>query len=591
MEKKYKLIIIGLIVSMILVALIGGILFFLTDAFKSNETLFKKYLAQDIKNISTVFDFSKEEKYIDFIRKNDYSENSNINISFLENENDQEEIYNIKVEGINKVSEKSLYKDIKANYESEELAHIELLRQNEIYGFRLSNLVQQFVSIENATMYYVVSNLGYNGKYFQEKMNLDNFDFTGLFDFTDEELQAIEETYYNEIFSDIDSESYSSKNKVMITLNNGESITTKQYTLTLSKTELDKIYKKILKHAIDDQIILSKLEKIDKELIEAGFNEEDGKSIKNIYISKLQEIYDSIEYLGQNDKTIKFNIYQSKGITYRTSMKTEMGEYILDLNKKDGTELSYKIVKYTPEGEDVYVYSIKKGLDNSKIFTYKDNYQNIDFGFGEDESESEVDIIANILYKSDNISRLKIDLNSKIDFSKSNKIETRFTDKNNIILNNYESDTIDNIFAVLRTKIIENFEQKQSIIKTKMMNNIMLWIDKKETDRINEEKNIKELNIKKFNNKFILYEGENIEFDTLKKLLITAGKNMKEYSVEEVNGKKQLKLIIQAGSKNEAATEKIIQSWEKNENTYNIKMEYSNEGYINAIAISVYENK
>ena len=591
MEKNYKLIIIVLIVLMILVSIIGGVLYFATDAFKSNENLFKKYLAQDIKNISTVLDYSKEKEYIDFIRKNNHTESSDINISFLENENDQEEIYNIKTEGINNFLERALYKDIKANYGSEELAHIELLRQNEIYGFRLSNLVQQFVSIENATMYYVVSNLGYNGKFFQERMNLDEFDFSGLFDFTDEEIQTLKENYYNAIFSDINQNSYSSKNKVMITLNNGESITTKQYTLTLSKTELDKIYKRVLKQAIDDQIILSKLEMIDKEIIEAGFNEYNDQSLKNLYVSKLQEIYDSIEYLGQNDKTIKFNIYQSKGITYRTSMKTELGEYILDLNKKNGTELSYKIVKLTQEGEDVAVYSIKKGLDNSKIFTYKNNNQSIEVGVGEEVLENEINIIANILYKSNNVSRLKIDLKSKIDFSNLNKIDEKFTDKNNIILNNYENNTIDNIFSTLRTRIIGNLEQNQSKIKTKLMNNIMLWIDKKENERINEEKNKHDMDVQRFNNKFVLYEGENIEFDILKKLLITAGKNMKEYVVEEVNGKKQLKLIIQSGNKNEAATNKIIQSWEKSRNTYNIKMEYSDDGYINAIDISVYENK
>ena len=119
----------------------------------------------------------------------------------------------------------------------------------------------------------------------------------------------------------------------------------------------------------------------------------------------------------------------------------------------------------------------------------------------------------------------------------------------------------------------------------------MLWIDKKENERINEEKNKHDMDVQRFNNKFVLYEGENIEFDILKKLLITAGKNMKEYVVEEVNGKKQLKLIIQSGNKNEAATNKIIQSCEKSRNTYNIKMEYSDDGYINAIDISVYENK
>ena len=587
MERKFKLIIIILIILMFFIAILGGILYFTTDVLKSDEMLFKKYLAQDIQNIATVFDFSQEENYIDYIRKNDYTENSDINVSFLENENDQEEIYNIKTEGISNNSEKSFYKDIKANYSSEELAHIELLRQNEIYGFRLSNLVQQFVSIENATMHYVVSNLGYNGKYFQEKMNLDSFDFTGLLDFTDEEIQTIKENYYNIIFSDINSNSYSSKNKVMITLNNGESITTKQYTLTISKTELDKILKKILKQAIDDQIILSKLENIDREIVEAGFNEQEGESLKDIYISKLQKI----EYLGQNDEIIKFNVYQSKGTTYRTSMKTDLGDYIIDLNKKDGTELSYKTIKLTQEGEDVSVYSLKNSLNNSKKMTYKDNNQSLEISIGVENSENSISIIGNAIYKNPSINSLKIDLKSIIDFSNKKQIENKFTDKNNIILNNYENDTIDSIFANLRDRIIKHLEQKKSIINTKMMNNILLWIDKKETNRINEENNAQELAKQKFNNKFVLYEGENVDIDTLKKLLLIAGKNMKDYRVEEVNGISQIKLIIQPGEKNEAIADQIAKVLEKNKKTYNIKMEYSDDGYVNAINISVYEKK
>ena len=170
MERNFKLISIIIIVLIVLVAIVGCILFFATDLLKSDEILFKKYLAQDIQNIAEVFDFKNEEMYLDYIKENDYTENTDITLSYIENENDQEEIYNIKTESINNTTDKSYYKNIKINYESEELSNIELLRQNEIYGFRLSDLVQQFVSIENATMYYVVTNLGYNGNYFVDEV-------------------------------------------------------------------------------------------------------------------------------------------------------------------------------------------------------------------------------------------------------------------------------------------------------------------------------------------------------------------------------------------------------------------------------------
>ena len=588
MEKNVKLIIIVLVIAMFLLAITGGVLYFTTDLFKSNEKLFQKYVSQNIKNIANVFDVSTEEKYIDYIRKNDYTENTEISLSFLENDNDQEEIYKIQSEGIVNNTDKELYKNIKANYGQEELANIELLRQNEIYGFRLSNLVQQFISIENATMYYVVSNLGYNGKYFQEKMKLEDLDFTGLFDFSEEEIQKLKEDYFNVIFSDINPKSYSSKSGVMITLTNKDSITAKQYSLTLSKTELDKIYKKVLNQAINDQIILSKLERIDNEIKEIGINEPEGESIKERYITKLKAIYDSIEYLGQNDEMITFDVYQLKGKTYRTSMKTKAGEYIIDLNEKDGIELNYKTIKLTEEGEDISIYSLGKKQDSSRHFSFEDSNQSVEFILGIKNDENIIKAATELIYKSKEISQLKVNANSVLDFSNKKRIETGFDKNPNIILNNYESDVIDNLFENLKNRAIKNLEEKQAIINTKMVNNLLLWIDKKEVERKNEEQNNLELIKQRFNNKFVLYEGENVNQETLIKLLETAGKNMTDIKV--LNGK-QIEILIKPGENNEEKAKQIIDAISKKKYSYNIKMQYNEEGYINAISISLYEKK
>ena len=494
MEKKLKIIIILSIVAMFLIAITGGILYFTTDLLKSKEALFQKYLLQNVQNIATVFDVSTGEKYIDYVRNNDYTENTEIDFSYLENENDQEEIYKITTEGISNNSENAFYENIKASYGTEELANIELLRQNEVYGLRLSNLVQQFISIENATMYYVVSNLGYNGSYFQEKLSLNSFDFTGLFDLTDEEINQLGQKYFQVIFSDIDSKSYSMKNDVTITLSNKDSLEkAKQYTLTLSKTEVDKIYRKVLNEAINDSIILAKLEHMDNEIKEIGIIVPEGESLKERYTKKLQEIYDSIEYTGQNNQMITFNVYQYKGITYRTSMKTDAGEYIIDLNNKNGTELSYKTIKLTPEGEDVIIYTLGKQTDGLRHIAYEDNDKNYDISLKAISDENKITETGNILYQSENINQIKIDLQTEFDFSNKKPIDKKFEENNNILLNNYESDTIENVFVSLNDRIIKQIEDKKIIINTKLLNNISIWIDKKETERKNAELNSLEL--------------------------------------------------------------------------------------------------
>ena len=559
MEKGVRLIIIILFVVMILVSIVGGVLYFTTDMLKSNETLFQKYLAQNIKNFANIADVSNEKKYIDYLRKNDYTKKTNIELSFLEDANDQEEIYSIVEEGISNNSENSSYRNIKVRYASEDLANIEFLNENDTYGFRLADLVQQFVSVKNASVAYFISSLGYDGKYFQEKMNLDSFDFSGLFDFSDEEIKTLKEKYFKEIFSDIAKKSYTSKKNVLITLNNGESVTTKQYTLTLSKTDVDKIYKKILNQAIKDKIILDKLNHLDNEIKEAGFNEP--KSLEEMYTSKLQSIYDSIEYLGQNETKIIFNVYQQKGITVRTSIKTDSGEYIIDLNNKNGTELSYKTIKLTEQGEDTKVYSLGKGIEESRNFSYEDDKQNLSIELNTENLQNGISVDGKIVYKNEKINKLEANLKTEFDFSNKKQIETHFQENNNIILNDFEGDMINNIISQLKNIEINKLEEKRSKVNAKLLNNILLWVNKQEEKRIEEEKNNIELRKQRFNNKFSLYEGEEIDYDTVQKMI-----------------------------KNEAKADELANAI-TNRYKYNIKMEYNEEGYISAINVSIFEKE
>lgn len=585
MEKGVRLIIIILFVVMILVSIVGGVLYFTTDMLKSNETLFQKYLAQNIKNFANIADVSNEKKYIDYLRKNDYTKKSNIELSFLEDANDQEEIYSIVEEGITNNSENSSYRNIKVRYASEDLANIEFLNENDTYGFRLADLVQQFVSVKNASVAYFISSLGYDGKYFQEKMNLDSFDFSGLLDFSDEEIKTLKEKYFKEIFSDIAKKSYTSKKNVLITLNNGESVTTKQYTLTLSKTDVDKIYKKILNQAIKDKIILDKLNHLDNEIKEAGFNEP--KSLEEMYTSKLQSIYDSIEYLGQNETKIIFNVYQQKGITVRTSIKTDSGEYIIDLNNKNGTELSYKTIKLTEQGEDTKVYSLGKGIEESRNFSYEDDKQNLSIELNTENLQNGISVDGKIVYKNEKINKLEANLKTEFDFSNKKQIETHFQENNNIILNDFEGDMIKNIISQLKNIEINKLEEKRSKVNAKLLNNILLWVNKQEEKRIEEEKNNIELRKQRFNNKFSLYEGEEIDYDTVQKMIKNVSQNMTDYQV--VNGK-QIKILIQQDSKNEAKADELANAI-TNRYKYNIKMEYNEEGYISAINVSIFEKE
>ena len=588
-DNKIKIIIIILIVLIFLVGIGGTVLYFTTDMLKSSKILFQKYIAQDMQNIVDVFEVSKEEQNIDLLRKSDYKEATNATLKYLEKENDEQEVYTIKEEGINKAQENSSYRNISMLYGDNVLMSVDLLSQNNTFGFRLANLVQQFVSVQNATVPYFVSSMGLDGSIFQE--TLKGVDVAGLLDFSDEEVEQLTNTYMSVVLKDLDKAHYSSKRNSIITLNNKESVTTNAYTLTITKNELDKLYKKLLNQAINDNIILAKLDSIDSKIKEAGFKEAEGKSLKEQYISNLKKIVDGLEYQGEDSRKISVTVYEQKGRTVRTLIKTENAEYEIDLDSSNGKKLSLKTTEITGEEKKIKLYTLGK-TDNeqgrNREFSYSDENQNLEVALNTVQTDSEIAVDTNVNYKSTDITSIDFTSKTQIELSANEAIPVNFDETNNILLNNYEGDRILSILDSLKNRAIASLEQSQSIINTKLLNNIILKIDEKEQKQQQQEKDNEELKKEKFNNKFILYEGENVEQEYVQKLIKTVSENMEDYQV--VSGT-QIKILIKEGVKNEQKANEILTAIDSSKNTFNIKLNYDEQGYVNSIDITVYEKK
>ena len=588
-DNKIKIIIIILIVLIFIVGIGGTVLYFTTDMLKSSKILFQKYIAQDMQNIVDVFEVSKEEQNIDLLRKSDYKEATNATLKYLEKENDEQEVYTIKEEGINKAQENSSYRNISMLYGDNVLMSVDLLSQNNTYGFRLANLVQQFVSVQNATVPYFVSSMGLDGSFFQE--TLKGVDVVGLLDFSNEEVEQLTNTYMSLVLKDLDKAHYSSKRNSIITLNNKESVTTNAYTLTITKNELDKLYKKLLNQAINDNIILAKLDSIDSKIKEAGFKEAEGKSLKEQYISHLKEIVDGLEYQGEDSRKISVTVYEQKGRTVRTLIKTENAEYEIDLDSSNGKKLSLKTTEITGEEKKIKLYTLGK-TDNeqgrNREFSYSDENQNLEVALNTVQTDSEIAVDTNINYKSTDITSIDFTSKTQIELSANEAIPINFDETNNILLNNYEGDRILSILESLKNRAIASLEQSQSVINTKLLNNIILKIDEKEQLQQQQEKDNEELKKEKFNNKFALYEGEDVEQEYVQKLIKTAGENMEDYQV--ISGT-QIKIFIKEGVQNEQKANEILTAIEDSRKTFNIKLNYDEQGYVNSIDITVYEKK
>ena len=72
----------------------------------------------------------------------------------------------------------------------------------------------------------------------------------------------------------------------------------------------------------------------------------------------------------------------------------------------------------------------------------------------------------------------------------------------------------------------------------------------------------------------------------VKKLLKTVGQNMSDYKV--ITGT-QMRMYIKEGEQNEEMANKIWSVIEESRETFNVKINYNEEGYVESIDLTVYQ--
>ena len=259
------------------------------------------------------------------------------------------------------------------------------------------------------------------------------------------------------------------------------------------------------------------------------------------------------------------------------------------MDQKNGKTLSLNTTEIKDDQKITKIYTLGKASNeqsDSRTFTYSDSTQNLTINIESLSQENGMEINANANYTSDKITSIDFNSKTNIELSANEAIPVYFDDNNNIILNDYEGDQIKSILNNLEKRAITSIENTQSIINTKLIGNIILKIDENQQKIEQEQKSEEELKKEKFNNKFILYEGEDLELEYIKKLLKTVGQNMSDYNV--ITGT-QMRMYIKEGEQNEEKANEIWNAIEESRETFNVKINYNEEGYVESIDLTVYQ--
>ena len=620
-RKKKKAIIISIVVLLIILIAIIGIcvyLYFSTDAFKSNRTLFEKYLAQNFNVMQNIIN-NKSNDIENFLENNKYTSNTIVNANYTkgntsQDENTSEEEQNANQNNINNLrlsinsqtdkANKYDYKDIELLYGTEKAARLEYIKDDSLVGVRLDGVLQ-FVTVNTQDL----ENLAEKTDITEENLNKISLLSTGiniseLINFTDEEKQTLSETYTNIIEQNTQKESFKTiKNKSIDV--NGNQIIANGYYIETTREQYNNLLIMLLQQVTQDEIILGKVDNIQNKLIEYGIvqnNEE--TSLRDEFIKYINDYTTEIRNTNIGNELYRVIVYESNGQIVKTAIEAEEKTTEIDIYN-NGTSVIIKNSKVENKNETINSIKLENISQNNSQYTtiqYEEIQNNIYQRKIQIENEKElqnnkISGNASITYEI-NGNAIKISVAENIESVENFAEQIKLDETNNITFNDLEKDQITNIINILEDTVNNQINNITNKVTPEELNEILkdLGFIKEDIFKIEEPIEVTEIERNRFNSQLTFFIGQKQSSDNINILLTAIESNLEDATIENITTERekeelnQITLNITRNSKNDEKLQQVREVIKTNEREeYDVTMSYDEQTQlINRIFIRVH---
>ena len=566
-NNKKKFIIIAIILILLLV--IGIVLYLKMGLFKTDQALFNEYFMQNLNNINTIIDISKEKDYIKTLEEKSYSENTNIDFSYINND-EQQETFTGVLTGARNTEENKSYKDLKVKLENTDIIEVKYLQDNSLYGLNFADVANMYATIDiSKNMTGILKYFGIEHILSVDKIGLINL--SELINISEEEKQEIASKYLSIVLANVQKKDYSSQKEKVITLSNGESITTNCYILTVNVEDMKKIYKEAINQLSTDEIIMSKIENIDSKIKEMGITL--NKDLKTLFEEFLNEKMSNINI----QEELVVNLYELNGKSVRTVI--QYGEKAIELNSNDENSVEIKFYDLIEQQENnVVKIIINKSKDTTKIEYHDFENRNIELTRELINNTNNIKSTTNIQYGDNNIKNVDIKIDKNINLQESILQEALQDNATKRILNDYNDETLKYAMDSLGNMILKNLSEKRDKTNSLLLKYIIEYND----NQANKEKEEQEKMKKRFNNQFVPYSGNKLDVSMVYNLLDEVERNILNY---QMVGEDEIRIYIKEGNENEELI-KEIKDMLNQEYLYNIRVSYDENEFVNQVIIN-----
>lgn len=370
-RKKRRTILIGTIILILLIILTGlALLYVHTDMFKSNKTLFAKYLGQNVQNIDE--NYQKmwiTNEYDQLLEQNKYTTTTQMKVNYRENVGTSSESaknsinqLNLEIKGQVDKNNQYSYQDINLLKNDQKVTELEYIQNKEVYGLRFSDLFNQYLLVNYDDTAILTEEM---------KNALDGLEniteIKDVFSFSEEEKQKLQTKYINILNTNVNNENFSKQKNQTIQID-GKSTNVNAYTLTLTKEQMNSLYIKILEELKNDEVVLGKIDNIQTWLEKYQTSEID--DLKEQFIEKIEELISKITRNNIGQEEAKIIVYENYHHTVRT--KIEIPEYEITIDQVIGEDENYAKVSFKDiENKKEKAFDYRK--TNQKLSLYLEN--------------------------------------------------------------------------------------------------------------------------------------------------------------------------------------------------------------------------
>lgn len=592
-KKRITILIVIILVVLLIIGITLILLYLNTDMFKSNQTLFGKYLGKNSDNIKALENIFNNTSYSEQLKTSSYNDNIEANINYTQgigttNENTNNSINQLKVtvDGQTDNNTGYDYRNLKLLKNDEQVSQVELLHSSNNYGIKFTDLFNQYVASENTNLKDLFKKIGYTDEELQnipDTITL-NEDILNELKFSDDEISSLEEKYVGIVAQNVSKENFSKQSKQTVTIN-GQNYIANAYVLTLTKEQLNNIYINLLQNIEQDETILGKIDILQNKIDEITL----GNNNINLKDDLINEIDLRIQKINQSnigsDET-KIIVYESDGQTIRTRVETK--EYQVNIDCLQLQDNTFAEILITNGESKKYRITLKYNLSDLSIeIQDNENTSTITFEKTEQINNQTRSQNYNFVYQIDD---KKIDVNIVRTTEIIQNIDDvqNFNNENAVMLNSLENEQAQEIINRVRTGIDTEIEAIKQEIGYQDIEQMLKDIGLIHDSTVLDSNEITETEKSRFNSTFELLQGENLSGEDVSKSIQTISNNIGGMEVVTNN---ELRLNIVRNQGNSEIVNTLTTFLDGNRsNKYNVSIGYDENGLVNQIFLIIIDN-